>query len=107
MSRRPQLVRKAAVDADGRAVHEREVPVGAGATKTVKRDVQALFAPGPRRSGDHDLLRREARLAADGTDLANPARPVDSEVAKAHIEWCEAQDLEPAWRACERTEWSL
>lgn len=107
MTRRPQLVRDAEVDDDGDVIYTTERPIGAsGATKTIERNVTHLFQPGTRRTGSHDLLRREARLAADGVALANPAKPTDSDVAEAHSAWCDEHGIRPAWEVCDGGAWS-
>ena len=101
------MVQDAEENNQGEPIYKREIEVAEGATKTVEVNVRRVFRPGDRRTGSHDLLRTEARMAADGVELGNPAKPINGEVAEKHVEWCEKEGLQPAWEVCERREWSL
>jgi hypothetical protein len=104
---RPRLVQEAEYDSDGEPMFTDTVLVGPGATKEIERNVRRIFSPGERNTGNHDILRAEAKLAADGVELGNPAKPINGDVAEQHVEWCEKEGIEPAWEVCEREEWSL
>lgn len=54
--------------------------------------------PGTRKTGNVEHLLIEAELHDDGECGANPARPINSEVAKEAIETIEREGLQPAWR---------
>jgi len=65
--------------------------------------------PGPRKTRNMELLLTEARMAADGADMDNPAKPCGPRNAregfiKDVIERMEKEDLTPAWRVCPRGE---
>lgn len=51
---------------------------------------------GPRRTGNVTILVQEAKLAAAGEEIGNPAQPVTPRVAKAFEQQTD-DDLEPAW----------
>jgi hypothetical protein len=103
---RPQMVQHAERNASGELIYTSEVEVAPGMTKTVERNVRRLFTPGDRKTGNHDILQAEAKLAADGVDLGNPAKPVNGDVAEQHLEWCDREGIEPAWEVCDREEWT-
>jgi len=44
-----------------------------------------------------DIIRIEAEMQADGTNLKNPHMPAKQETLEDAIEMLENQDLEPAW----------
>jgi len=104
---RPRMVQDAEADSNGEPIYEYEAEVAPGATKTVEINVRRVFSPGERRTGNHDILQIEAKLADDGVELGNAAKPVDGEVAEQHAEWCDRNDLRPAWDVCDREEWSI
>lgn len=106
-TQRPMMVQHADADGDGDPMYEYTVRFGGGASKTIELNLRRLFSPGDRRTGSHDLLQAEAKLAADGVELGNPAKPVNGDVAQKHAEWCDRNDLQPAWDVCERREWSI
>ena len=55
--------------------------------------------PGARRTSNVEMLVIEAELAAQGTEFANPAKPVSDRTADEFHERLESHedDLEPAW----------
>lgn len=74
---------------------------GIGGPKEKEVNVTRLFRPGPRKSNNLKHLLAEARLVDHGTELDNPARPANAEIAKEAIERFEEEDLKPAWRVCD------
>jgi hypothetical protein len=63
--------------------------------------------PGPRRTRNIELLLTEARMAADGAEIDNPAKPCGPQAApdgfvQDAIERIHEAGLTPAWRVCPR-----
>jgi len=83
---------------DGRLIWEKSIGSAAGGSKTREIDVTALLNPGPRKTGNIDHLVIEAKLHERGEGGGNPAKPVDSDIAKRAIERLDEEGLEPAWR---------
>lgn len=63
--------------------------------------------PGPRKTRNMELLLTEARMAADGVEIDNPAKPCGPRNSREGfvedvMERMEKADLTPAWRVCPR-----
>lgn len=87
------------VDDRGHLIAQRRVVHPAYGEVETEIDLTALYQTARRTTGDPDLLVIEAELAADPDDStpANPARPLDSDVAKAAVERIEQRGIRPAW----------
>jgi len=65
------------------------------------------LTPGPRKTRNMELLLTEARMAADGVEIDNPAKPCGPRNSREGfvedvMERMEKADLTPAWRVCPR-----
>jgi len=65
--------------------------------------------PGPRKTRNMELLLTEARMAADGVEIDNPAKPCGPRNSREGfvedvMERMEKADLTPAWRVCPRVD---
>lgn len=88
------LKAKAERNDDGDLVIEREGRFG----ETHETNLTKLFQPGVRKTSDPRILKVEAKNAADpDMSVGNPAFPESEELADKIVEWCEDNDLEPAW----------
>lgn len=67
-------------------------------TVSVEINLTRLFKAGPRTSNKLELLKIEAQHAADGK-RGNFARPTRDDIETRLREWCDDNDLEPAWEA--------
>jgi hypothetical protein len=66
-----------------------------------------LLVPGDRKTRNVELLLTEAKLAAEGKEIENPAKPAPPAQSrdgfiKDAIERIHEAGLEPAWRVCPR-----
>lgn len=78
---------------DGELMIERE-----GRLTTYEVSLTNLFRPGVRKTSNPIILKVEAKHAADPEkSVDNPAFPTDPDLADKIVEWCENNDLEPAW----------
>lgn len=92
------MIEKAERNDDGDLIWERETRALAGGTRTTEINVSELLRPGPRKTGNIDILIIEAELHDAGNGGGNPARPLDAQTAKRAIQAIEDRGLEPAWR---------
>jgi len=78
---------------DGDLIIERE-----GRFDSHDVNLSSLFQPGVRKTSNPAILKVEAKHAADpGKSVDNPAFPVSEDLAGKIAEWCEKNDLKPAW----------
>lgn len=56
--------------------------------------------PGDRYTGNEEILRIEAKLAAERPPQ-NAALPIDEDVERKVREWCEDNGLTPAWEVAD------
>lgn len=96
-----RLLRQGEENEDGDIIYEHEVQTKTGDTKTVEINATELFRPGERKTGRVDQLVIEAKLHDEGKGGGNPAKPLNSDVAKRAVERIESIGLEPAWRLVE------
>jgi len=88
------LIDKAERNDEGDLVIEREGRFG----DEYETNLTALFQPGVRKTSKPLILKVEAKHAADPErSVDNPAFPTNSELADKITEWCDENDLEPAW----------
>lgn len=93
------MLREATENNDGDLIYTKEIPGPEGTTREVDVNVSKLYRPGRRKTGDVELLLIEARLAADGKELGNPAFPINGEIADQFHERL-SDDMNPAWIEC-------
>jgi len=78
---------------DGELILERE-----GRFTSYDVNLTSLLQPGIRKTSNPTILKVEAEHAADPDEsVGNPAFPVNEDLAEKIAEWCEKNDLEPAW----------
>lgn len=93
------MLQRADPNDDGDLIYERDMQGPEGTTITQEINCTHLYTPGIRKTGNIEILLIEARMAANGKELGNPAFPVSPEVADAVVARLE-DGVEPGWVAC-------
>jgi len=62
-------------------------------------NLTTLFQPGKRKTSSEQMLKIEASMKADPDKPTpdNPAFPTSPELGDKIAEWCDENDIEPAW----------
>lgn len=82
---------------DGDKIKVIKVRGPAEISSEIEINLSKLFRPTPSTTGDMDLLKTEAELSAEGTELGNSHVPIDEDTLERFLEWCEQNDMIPAW----------
>lgn len=85
------------INDDGDKIREKKVQGPQGTNQTFESNVTHIFQDTVSKTGDVELLRLEAELVDEGSDLANPHIPVSSDVLESALEQIESKGLTPAW----------
>lgn len=90
------IFERAERNGDGELVVERES--NSGLVDEVV-NLTRLLRPGKRKTSNAKMLKIEAKMKADPDKPTpdNPAFPTTPELGKQIAEWCDKNDIEPAW----------